>query len=41
LNDYTVAGFNINGSTGALTAFTAPPIPAAGVALLTVVRSSQ
>lgn len=39
--DNTVAGFNINGSTGALTAFTAPPIPAAGVTLLTVVKSSQ
>jgi 6-phosphogluconolactonase (cycloisomerase 2 family) len=37
----TVAGFDINASTGALTAFTAPPVSAAGVTLLTVVKSSQ
>ncbi|HEV3253744.1 MAG TPA: beta-propeller fold lactonase family protein [Candidatus Acidoferrales bacterium] len=40
-NANTVGGFNINASTGALTAFTAPPKPAAGVSLLTVVKSSQ
>ena len=34
-----VAGFNVNASTGALTAFTTPPIAAAGVTLLTVVKS--
>jgi 6-phosphogluconolactonase len=36
-----VAGFDINASTGALTAFTAPPVSTAGVTLLTVVKSSQ
>jgi 6-phosphogluconolactonase len=36
-----VAGFDINASTGTLTAFTAPPVSAAGVTLLTVVKSSQ
>jgi 6-phosphogluconolactonase len=36
-----VAGFNINASTGTLTAFTAPPVSAAGVTLLTVVEPSQ
>jgi 6-phosphogluconolactonase len=40
-NTNTVAGFEINASTGALTAFTAPPVSAAGVTLLTVVKSSQ
>lgn len=35
-----VAGFDVNASTGALTAFTAPPASAGGVKLLTVVRSS-
>ncbi len=40
-NANTVAGFNIDTSTGALTAFTAAPTPAAGVTLLTVVKSSQ
>jgi 6-phosphogluconolactonase (cycloisomerase 2 family) len=39
-NADTVAGFNINSSTGALTAFTTPPVPAAGVTLLTVVKLS-
>lgn len=37
-----VAGFDINASTGTLTVlFTAPPVSAAGVTLLTVVKSSQ
>jgi 6-phosphogluconolactonase (cycloisomerase 2 family) len=36
-----VAGFNINASTGTLTAFSAPLVSAAGVTLLTVVKSSQ
>jgi hypothetical protein len=36
-----IGGFNINSSTGALTAFTSPSIPAAGVTLLTVVKSAQ
>jgi 6-phosphogluconolactonase (cycloisomerase 2 family) len=40
-NANTVAGFNINALTGTLTAFTTPSIPAAGVTLLTVVKSSQ
>jgi len=40
-NANTVAGFDINASTGTLTAFTAPPVSAAGVTLLTVVKSSQ
>lgn len=40
-NANTVAGFNINTSTGTLTAFSAPPVSAAGVSLLTVVKSSQ
>jgi 6-phosphogluconolactonase len=39
-NADTVGGFNINSSTGALTAFTTPPVPAAGVTLLTVVKIS-
>lgn len=37
----SVAGFDVNASTGALTAFTAPPVSAAGVTLLTVVKSSH
>jgi 6-phosphogluconolactonase len=39
-NADAVAGFNINASTGALTAFTTPPVPAAGVTLLTVVKEN-
>ena len=37
----SVAGFDINASTGALSAFTSLPASAAGVTLLTVVKSSQ
>jgi 6-phosphogluconolactonase len=40
-NANTVAGFDTNASTGALTAFTVPPVSAAGVTLLTLVKSSQ
>ena len=40
-NTNTVAGFNINASTGDLTAFTVPPVSATGVTLLTVVKLSQ
>ena len=36
-----VAGFDINASSGALSAFIALPVSAAGVTLLTVVKSSQ
>jgi 6-phosphogluconolactonase len=39
-NSNNVAGFKINAS-GALTAFATPPVSAAGVTLLTVVKSSQ
>jgi 6-phosphogluconolactonase len=36
-----VAGFDINASTGTLTAFIEPPVSAAGVTSLAVVKSSQ
>ena len=39
-NANTVAGFSINASTGTLTAFSVPPVSAAGVALLTIVKPS-
>jgi len=40
-NANSIAGFDINASTGSLTAFTAPPVSAVGVSLLTVAKSSQ
>jgi len=40
-NANTVGGFNIAASTGTLIAFSAPPVPATGVTLLTVVKSSR
>jgi 6-phosphogluconolactonase len=40
-NMNTIASFNINASTGALTAFTAPPVKAPGVTLLAVIKPFQ